>query len=97
MSDGRTERAMQDVFKRAKDGLLAKQLICLWGGMCGQWRNRSHGAVAAGGQQWPLATGVTSGNARSSRPGFLALPFRQAKIIGEDEDKRIYSPAITRW
>ena len=62
ISDGQTERAKQDAFKRAKDGLLAKQLICLWGGMCGQWRNRSHGAVAAGGEQWPLATGVTSGN-----------------------------------
>jgi AAA domain len=31
ISDGQTERARQDAFKRAKDGLLAKQLICVWG------------------------------------------------------------------
>jgi len=30
ISDGQTESAKQDAFKRAKDGLLAKQLICLW-------------------------------------------------------------------
>jgi hypothetical protein len=31
ISDGQTERAKQDAFKRGKDGLLAKQLICVWG------------------------------------------------------------------